>query len=169
MIQESFNHKIIPNFSTCMNKGDLGELFFKEFLERRGWVVYKPTVTDRAHFCDIFATRGKRELILADVKTKARLNKTNATGINLSAYNDYLHFAKNYPIPFHLVFVNDKDGEVHSCNILTLEKSKSGFLISNDRIICWPISVMRKLFTLNDEQVASLSAYDQRNYAYSPK
>lgn len=166
MIQE--NSKVRPVFETAMKKGELGELYFREFLERRGWVVYTPTSRSQAHFCDIFATRGKTEFALFDVKTKARLNYRDATGINNRNYIEYLGFAKKHTIPFYLVFINDKDGSVHFSNILDLERSGSEFFEKNGEIICWPISAMRPLFTLSKAQIEALSAFDQRNYTYTP-
>jgi len=162
------NSKVIPSFKTAMKKGELGELYFREFLERRGWVAYTPASRNRPHFCDIFATRGKAEFALFDVKTKARLNYRPATGIDNRHYLEYLGFAKKYAIPFYLVFINDKDGAVHFSNILDLWRGGSGFFEKNGEIICWPLSSMRPLFTLSQEQIDRLSALDQRNYAYSP-
>jgi len=157
------------DFRKSLSKGEIGELFFKEYLENQGWSLLMPATLNRPHFCDIFATKNKRDFICADVKTKARLNKINATGIDIYSYESYIDFSKQKSIPFYLVFVNDKDGDVHCANIRYLENSGTGFFLGQSKkIICWPINVMRKIFTLTPEQIALLSTYDQRNYVYEP-
>ena len=154
-----------------MSKGELGELFFIEHIAKDGWVVNRPSSDNKPHFCDIFASKGKDNFFFADVKTKARLNSYDATGIDYRCYIHYLEFAKKQcsaGIPFYLVFVDDKNGNVHRANILDLQSSGKEFFIKNKQIICWPIPLMEFLFKLSGNQIAQLTAYDQRNYDYNP-
>ena len=109
-------------------KGKLGEQLVREMIIKNGWVVYTPS-EGQAHAFDILATKNKTRIIAIDVKTKARLNKWEAQGINRRTYIEYCYFSEKHNIPFYLVFVDDKNGEIHAVNIAKLHKLLS-FLFS---------------------------------------
>ena len=152
------------SFEVSKTKGEIGEKIIQEYLEGRGYVVYFPHTKDRAHYFDMLATLNKDKVIAVDVKTKARFNKWPAQGINLKSYNEYMEFVKKTNVPFLLIFVDDKSGEVHAAKITELKEAF--YPIKN--IIAWPLKQMQHLFTLTAEQVKELSQYDQRSYEYKP-
>lgn len=153
------------NFEIALKKGEIGETIIQNYLEKLGWVVYKPFTKDKAHYFDILATKDKQKIIAIDVKTKARLNKWDAQGINIKHYNEYIRFIKITNIPFYLIFVDDKNGDVH---IAEIDKLKNGFR-PTENIIAWYLQDMKKIFTITSAQIAELSKYDQRNYIYKPE
>ena len=65
----------------------------------------------------MLCTYNKEKVIALDVKTKARMNKYAAQGIDIRSYNEYLKFKKTMNIDFFLVFVDDKNGDVYSFEI----------------------------------------------------
>lgn len=147
-----------------VKKGDIGEEIIKTYLENKGWIVYKP-VTNGAHYFDMFCTKNKNKIIALDVKTKARLNKFEATGIDIRHYNDYKRVMENLSVEFYLFFVDDKNGMVHCQELSKLPKP---FKITNT-IYAWYLKDMIYLFTLTDEYIKKLSTFDSRNYKYNPK
>jgi Holliday junction resolvase-like predicted endonuclease len=156
----------LNSFEKALKKGEMGEEIIRKYLEEKGWIVYFPFTKDKPHYFDILATKNKEKVIAVDVKTKARLNKWPAQGINLKAYNEYKKFIEKTNIPFYLIFIDDKNGDVHSAN---LRKLKQGFSVSSkSEIIAWHLSDMKKLFKLNKDQIKELSKFDQRNYPYEP-
>ncbi len=156
----------MKDFKIALQKGEAGELIIKEYLESRGWVVYCPLTKDKAHYFDILASLNKEKVIAIDVKTKARLNNWPAQGINIKSYREYKKFAETTNVPFYLVFVDDKTGDVHSqeLNKLTNEfyPGKSG------QIVAWPLDCMLFLFNIGEDKIKELSKYDQRNYDFIP-
>lgn len=152
------------SFSIALKKGDLGEHIVQEFLEQRGWIVYRPFTKDKAHYFDIMATKDKEKVIAIDVKTKARLNNWKAQGINLKTYLEYKKFIDKINIPFYLIFIDDKNGDVHCAE---LSKLKNSFY-PTDYIIAWYLDEMFYLFNIGNERILELSAFDQRNYEYKP-
>jgi len=62
------------SFKPALKKGEIGEMIIQDFLEKRGWIVYRPFTKDKAHYFDALATKNKEKVIAIDVKTKARLN-----------------------------------------------------------------------------------------------
>ena len=57
-----------------VKKGNIGEKIIQQYLEGKGWKVYKP-FTKGAHWFDMLACKNKAKVIAIDVKTKARFNK----------------------------------------------------------------------------------------------
>jgi hypothetical protein len=153
------------NFETALKKGELGEQIIRKHLEDRGWIVYIPFTKDKAHYFDMMATLNKEKAIAVDVKTKARLNKWDAQGIDIKQYNQYIKFTKTCNIPFYLVFVDDKTGDVHLADISKLKNPIS----VNKNIVAWKLKEMKFLFKISNHEVQELSKYDQRNYKFTPK
>ncbi|NBW21520.1 MAG: hypothetical protein EBR82_77535 [Caulobacteraceae bacterium] len=152
-------------------KGTIGENIVKSFLQNKGWITYSPDLKNKAHYFDMLATKDKMEVIAVDVKTKARLNKWNAQGIDLRHYKEYMQFVNTTNIPFFLFFIDDKCGDVHCAD---LSKLTNFFLIPKKQenqpdIIAFYLKDMKKVFQLNAVQIKELSAFDCRNYSYCPE
>jgi len=152
------------SFSTALKKGDIGEQIVQQFLEQRGWIVYRPFTKDKAHYFDIMATKNKEKVVAIDVKTKARLNNWKAQGINLKTYLEYKRFIDKINIPFYLIFIDDKNGDVHCAELSKLKKS----FYPTEYIIAWYLDEMIYLFNIGNKRITELSAFDQRNYDYKP-
>ena len=155
----------MKNFQTALIKGEIGEQIVTQYLEKKGWIVYRPYTKDKAHYFDMLCTFNKEKTIAIDVKTKARLNKWNAQGINVKSYNEYLNFVKNTNVKFYLIFVDDKIGQVYLADITKLDKP----IYPNEHIIAWNLEDMKYLFTISNEDIERLTEHDQRNYKFNPK
>jgi hypothetical protein len=153
------------DFQKALKKGDIGEDIVTEFLEKKGWIIYRPFTKDKAHYFDMLCTLNKEKVIAIDVKTKARLNNWNAQGINIKSYNEYLNFVEMTKVNFYLIFVDDKNGQVYLADLITLKNP----IYPNSKIIAWKLDDMKYLFTISDEDIERLSKYDQRNYEFNPK
>jgi hypothetical protein len=154
----------MKKFEIALKKGDLGENIVSEFLQKKGWIVYRPFTKDKAHYFDMLCTLNKEKVIAIDVKTKARLNNWNAQGIDIRSYNQYLNFVKQTSINFYLIFVDDKNGEVHLADLVKLKNP----IYPNQKIIAWPVNEMKYLFSISENDIERLSIYDQRNYEFKP-
>ena len=152
------------SFEVALKKGDLGEQIVQYFLEGRGWIVYRPFTKDKAHYFDMMATKNKEKAVAIDVKTKARLNNWPAQGIDIKHYKQYMNFISKVNIPFYLIFVDDKNGDVHTAE---LSKLKNSFNPTN-YIIAWHLEDMIFLFNIGDENISKLSEFDQRSYNFNP-
>lgn len=144
-------------------KGKLGEQLVREMIIKNGWVVYTPS-EGQAHAFDILATKNKTRIIAIDVKTKARLNKWEAQGINRRTYIEYCYFSEKHNIPFYLVFVDDKNGEIHAVNIAKLHNP----IQVNAYIIAWPLSQMQLIGKIDSMKIQQLSEFDTRTWAFEP-
>jgi hypothetical protein len=142
-------------------KGLLGEEIVRDILRNKGWITYKPDA-GKAHYFDILATKNKESIIAIDVKTKARFNKWAAQGIDLRHYNEYMSFVKKTLIPFYLIFVDDKTGEIHAANLNNLKNE----FYPRPNIIAWPLSEMVKIGSIDIDLIEQLSLYDTRKYSF---
>ena len=156
------------SFQKALKKGEIGEQIIREYLESKGWIAYFPFTKDKAHYFDMLATLGKGKIIALDVKTKARLNKIAGQGINTSHYEQYLEVVNKHNIPFYIVFIDDKTGDVHIADIKELQYKKPIYLQSG-KIIVWLLSDMKLLFNIGKEKMKELSNLDQRSYEFRPK
>lgn len=152
------------SFETALKKGEIGEIIIQEFLEKRGWIVYRPFTKDKAHYFDALATKNKEKVIAIDVKTKARLNNWRAQGINIKSYNEYKKFINKINVPFYLFFIDDKCGDVYTAELSKLRNSFN----PTPYIIAWYLEDMFYLFNIGEDNIKLLSEYDQRNYKYNP-
>ena len=153
------------SFDVALKKGEIGENIIINLLEKKGWIVYTPFTKGKAHYFDILATYKKEKAIAIDVKTKARLNKWSAQGIDLRHYNQYKKFIENHKVPFYLVFIDDKLGDVHLADIENL----SNPIYPNEKIIAWRLSDMKYIMNIGKDAIKELSKYDQRNYKFNPQ
>tara|TARA_R100001440_G_scaffold3710_1_gene8780 strand:+ start:811 stop:1281 length:471 start_codon:yes stop_codon:yes gene_type:complete len=147
-----------------VKKGDLGQEIVVKILEEEGLQVMTHKKTSGAHWFDIIAARKKEEIFCIDVKTKSRLNKWKAQGIDIKHYKDYMNVIKKYNIQFWLFFVDDKNGDIHAANLKTLKNP----IYPNKEIIAWSLDQMHKVDKIKKEEIKKLTSFDTRNYKYNP-
>ena len=151
------------SFEKALKKGELGEEIIRKRLEERGWIVYFPFTKNKPHYFDMLATMNKEKVIAIDVKTKARLNKIPAQGIDKKNYDQYIRFAKATNVPFWIVFIDEMTGDVHTAELMKL---KNPIELCGGKIIAWRVDDMKKIMELTEDQKQLLRSYNQRNYEF---
>jgi len=146
-----------------VKKGDIGEQIIIDYLDKKGFVIYAPFYS-KPHWIDFFASRNKDEIYAIDVKTKSRLNKWDATGLDLQDYKDYLKLNQKTGIRVFLFFVDDKEGFIHCADIQNL---KNGFY-PTPKIIAFYRKDMKLIGKIDDQYLKKLEKYDSRKYIYKP-
>lgn len=149
-----------------VKKGDIGEDIIQEYLEEKGWKVYRPS-TSGAHWFDMLASKDKKEIIALDVKTKARFNYRACQGINKKTCKEYVELLDVLSVPFYLFFVDDKNGNVHKVEFSKL-KGKGFTPPKSSHIIAWDLQEMEYLFNIGEDKIRALSIFDKRNHKYKP-
>ena len=145
-------------------KGDIGELIIINWLEKNNYIVYSSNA-DKAHWFDLLCTKEKTKAFAIDVKTKARLNKWPAQGIDSRHLEDYLRYSEMYNMDFYVIFVDDKTGDVHKADI---NKLKDKYFNVTPELVAWYLSDMEKLFTISEEEIKKLTCHDTRKYEFKP-
>lgn len=151
-----------------VKKGSIGEKIIRDYLESKGFIVYEP-ITETAHGFDKLAVKNKKILIIAEVKSKSRLNKYNATGIDIRHYNEYKHINKTVPV--FIFFVDEMLGKVYGNWLAKLEKPiKDDACYPNTGIargiILFSMKNMLDIKSLSQEDITVLKANSSRNYEY---
>ena len=108
------------NFKQRLSIGSVGEAIIKDYLISKGWVVYAPC-NNNPHPFDFLCYKDGKSFI-AEVKTKAVMNKYFATGIPISHYNTYKQFQTQYNIPVFIFFVDTSLGFIYGNYLDELEK-----------------------------------------------
>lgn len=146
-----------------VKKGDIGERYAKEFLERKGFIIYVP-VTNGPHKIDYFAHSGsKKRVIAVDAKTKKRMARYCETGINTSTLIHYKEIMERHNMPVYLYFVDDFEECIYG---QWLEKLGDGTERKN--VTLWHLSKMEFIRELNKDEVEELRLYSQKdNYDYT--
>lgn len=158
-------------------KGNIGENIVKNFLEDKGFIVYKP-LTEGPHAFDLLAIKDKKQIIVAEIKSQAKRNYYNDTGVSLRHYEDYQGIKNQYNLPIFLFFVDEMLKKIYGNWLSELEKPY--YVIVNNKKIQYPLTQKgstghRVYFSLNtmitikkitDEDVQQLRKLSTRSYEY---
>lgn len=165
------------NEKTQVKKGDIGEAIVRGLLEKYGWIVLKP-VTNAAHYFDMLSIKPKSEefkAFIVEVKTKAKRNLRNDTGIDVKHYESYQKVAREMNISLFLCFVDEMLCKVYGASLDKLSKQyvdKGGYiypLIEENKfgkIIYFSLDVMQDIYDLSNVEVESIKNFNRRNYDY---
>jgi hypothetical protein len=159
---------------TTVKKGNVGESIVKNIFEQKGYIVYK-AVTEKAHAFDFLAIKDKKVFIIGEIKSKARLNKFNATGIDTRHYNEYLTIMSTMKTDIILFFIDEhpKEERVYcqKLSLLSKEKTIDNVKFPNTTIVknitLFSLNDMCEVKKLNTEELQLLKQYSTRNYNYN--
>jgi len=179
MKQTNFNQKNDWEDKRQVKKGNLGERIVKGYLENKGWIVYG-TETSGKHPFDKLCVKDKKSIIVAEIKTKARMNNYPATGFNEEHYLEYQYIYKKYKIEIFIFFVDEKMKQIYGNKLSELEqkytdsKSKEVYplkirMYDGKYVILFPLKKMKKIKNLSNEEVEELKLLSTRNYDYDFK
>lgn len=161
-------------FEVAKRKGTIGEEICRRYLEKWGWVVYK-AITEGPHAFDMLAIKDKHQVVAVEVKTKARLNKWPATGVDQKDFELYWRLSTQHNMPFWLFFVDEYEGLIYGNSLSELERpvvvgghTYPMVLQLKRPIRIWHLSSMMTFGMLSEEEMAELKRYNQRAYGYAP-
>lgn len=158
-----------------VQKGDIGEELVAHELTRRGYNVMKPFFDSKPHLIDLYAYTDAGGFY-ADVKTKARMNKWEATGIDANDFKKYLKLAKKNKVV--LFFVDEMLKSVYYCMVEEAAKEcvVDGIKYPNydllghlrPPVVLFPLKIMKQLCDINEKLVAEIKKKSEktRNYEY---
>lgn len=146
-------------------KGQVGERIVDRWLEEQGLVPYHPVANAAHPFDRLVASKDKRSIIVVEVKAKPARNKYPDTGIDYRHYQDYQHIWAKHHIPVFIAFVDEKKRQVYGqlLSILEQRRVEDGrhyplrYANGKPDIIYFPLSAMRQIADLTDDQVEALS------------
>ena len=147
-----------------VKKGNFAENIVHKFLESKGYVVYIP-VTDGAHAFDRLAIKDKEQVIIAEIKAKAKLNNYDETGFDYRQYLEYKKISEKHNLPVFIFFVDEMLREIYGNFLSKLEADCRKAPWGNQ--ILFKMELMRRhIYSLDNEDVKYLKENSSRKYEY---
>lgn len=158
-----------------VKKGDLGEAIVNEWLIKRGYIPYTPDYSGAHPFDKLCASKDKKTIFIAEVKSKPARTHYPDTGINISNYNDYKHVAEKYNIDIYLFFVDEDKCKIYGGILSSLETPRAiihnqktiDYPLKHNGIIYFPLEAMNEIGNITSEQAKRLRSYSTRKGCYS--
>ena len=155
-----------------VKKGNIGERIVDDYFERQGYIIYKP-VTNAPHLIDRFYVKDKKQLIFAEVKTKAKRNIYPDTGFDRKNYEEYKKL-QEMGLTVWIFFVDEAEGAVYGNTLERLSmpckiqhKGKTyDYPLPSGEIIYFPREIMHTICLLSNEEVKDIKSHNTRNYEY---
>ena len=157
---------------TSVKKGNIGERIVREYLESKGLICYQP-VTESAHAFDMLAIKDKKQIVIAEIKSKALMNKWRATGFEQRHYEEYKRIQEKHKIPVFVFFVDEHMGKIYGNTLdeldkeITREGARFPMLISNGRTRIYHFDSMKIVADLTLDDCEELKQYTRRSYKYA--
>lgn len=166
---------------TTTKKGNLGEYIVDKYLLGKNIIPYIPHPDNNtAHpFDRLCASRDKKNVFIAEVKTKPSRNYYPDTGINLKAYDEYKFIQDKYKIEIWMFFVDENINKVYGNKLskldIPIEIIFKGKRINypltqqnnyGTKIIYFPIEYMIDICNIDDNISQELKNLSTRNYEY---
>ena len=154
---------------TRVKKGNIGEALVKDFLESKDLMVYG-MMTPGAHLVDyIVTTKDKKEMFIAEVKTKPGRKYVADTGFDTRHLNEY----KNTVLPVHMFFVDEDSKTIYSGNLNTMLISRvvghrtypmEGTGEWDSHITYFPREIMGYCCDISEENINKLKQFNNSSY-----
>jgi len=153
--------------------GKLGETLVRNYLINMGFVPFSPDENAGAHPFDFLcASKDKKRIFVAEVKTKPARKYYPDTGFNVSSYNTYLEVSRNYNMDVFCFFVDTAKREVDGNYLSVLATDtevKHGnktlvYPITDKGIVYFPIQSMITIATLTIDQCSEIESHATRRY-----
>jgi len=152
-------------------KGNIGERLVREYLERKGYIVYEPQ-TDGAHGFDKLAIFNKRQAIIVECKSKARRNKYADTGINIKHFEEYQYISARHNLPVFIFFVDELIGKIYGNTLteLLVPRVVDGkqYPSREKGIIYFPLINTKTVCDISEGEAELMRVSSTRNYEYAP-
>jgi len=157
-----------------VKKGSIGEAIVDDILLGKGIIPYSP-ITSGAHpFDRLCSSADKKNLYVAETKTKARRTYYPDTGIDYSKFHEYQFLQQKYNIEIYLYFVDEMLGTVYGgllshisepCTIRNNGKVLE-YPLKHGKQIYFPLALMEKAVEIDADTIAKLRQLSTRSYAY---
>lgn len=155
-----------------VQKGNLGEQIVKKYLEQRGYIVYQP-VTEGAHAFDkLCVSKDKKDIFIAEVKTKPHRLYYPDTGINTRNLQEYKYIQEKHSINVFIFFVDEVAQQVYGNTLYELEKPRTvtDYLGNKytypkeefNHITYFPLDAMKYIGTIDINDAKALSGLSTR-------
>lgn len=156
--------------------GAVGERIVDEHLAAKGFVPYAPSLSDCPHAFDrLIVKRNKREVFIAECKTKPQRVRYPDQGIDIRHYNEYRYIQDKYGLRTFLFFVDSDRAAVYGHWLDVLDEPREVEVRPRETrqypwrsggIIYFPTEIMRHIRNLDPDVVMELRGLSSRAEKY---
>lgn len=170
MIQTNSNW----NDKETVKKGNVGEEIVNRWLIEHGYIPYMPMQLGAHPFDRLCASRDKRTIFVAEVKSKPRRVYYPDTGIDERHLKDYQFITDKYKLDVFIFFVDEDLKQIYGGKLATLcqprEVEHAGrilnYPLNYKGIVYFPLVAMTKIADLDDKQAEQLQELSTRKAEY---
>jgi len=159
-----------------VKKGDIGERIINDWLEENNLIVYEP-VTGGAHGFDRLVSKGKKQLVIVEIKTKAKRNYFPDTGIDYKHYSKYKEISKKHNLTVLIFFIDEMLGQIYFGRLSELDMPNEYYYngkyysypkveTKKQKIIYFYQPNMKVIKSLKKEEIDAIKKHQSRNYDY---
>lgn len=172
----SINSKDSSNWNNKLSvlKGNFGECIVTDYLISKGYIPYRPDAPGAHPFDRLCASKDKKHIFIAEIKTKPARTYYPDTGINVGHYKDYLNIQNKYGIDVFLFFVDQDKKRIYGNKLAELVKrievfhnnKKLIYPLEQCGIIYFPLKLMIDIWQLDSDECLKLNELSERNIKY---
>lgn len=151
---------------TTVKKGNVGEEIAKNYLEKKGFIVYNPNTPGSHPFDNLCADN--RNIFIVEIKTKEARKYYPDSGVDIRNYNKYLYIKSKHNMKVYLFFVDAANAKIYGNEIDELIKPQiingKNYPSKEKDIIYFPLMNMITISNLTKEQCDEIAQYNTKNY-----
>lgn len=151
---------------TTVKKGNIGEKIAQSYLERKGFIVYRPNTPGSHPFDNLCAN--DKNIFVAEIKTKEARKYYADTGVDIRHYDKYLYIKKTHNVKVYIIFVDAYNAKIYGNELNELIKpitvNGKNYPSKEGGIIYFPLVNMITIANLTKEQCAEISGYNTKQY-----
>ena len=160
---------------TTVKKGNWGERYVEKHLLKHGYVPFK-SVSDTAHpFDRLVASRDKKSISIAEIKTKPRRLYYPDTGFDIRSYEDYKAISQKHNLGVYIFFVDEHEKQIYGNFLSILDEPceieykgrKLSYPLNDKGIRYFPLAKMNKIADLTEIEATILRKLSTRKYNYA--
>jgi len=159
-LENSWNNKL------TVKKGNLGEEIAQSYLERKGFIVYRP-LTPGSHPFDNLCANDKN-IFVAEIKTKEARKYYADTGVDIRHYDKYSYIKKTHNVKVYIIFVDAYNAKIYGNELDELIKPVSvgskDYPSREGGIIYFPLINMITIANLTKQQCNEIISYNTKRY-----
>jgi hypothetical protein len=149
-----------------VKKGNIGEKIVKEYLEREGYIIYKPDTSGSHPFDNLCAS--DQNIFVVEVKTKEARKYYPDTGVDVRHFNKYNNIKEKHKINVYLFFVDAKNAKIYGNELEELIKPKmingQNYPLRYKNIIYFPLENMITISQLTKQECENINKYNTKKY-----
>ena len=132
--------------------GDIGEDMIKDYLEKKGYIIYKP-ISNCSHPIDIISFNNTDSMSFNEVKVKPRRWRYNDTGVDLRSWRRYVKLINEYKTNLNIYFIDEYENCIYSIFLNDIYKNGQYKVSTTDQIVYFDLEQTQFIRFLTHDEI----------------